>query len=280
MRRPSFSVIIPTHNRAEMLAEAIQSVRSQTDPDWELIVVDDGSPTLQAVPDDYRIRLMRVEVSQGPAAARNLGLETARGRWVAFLDDDDAWAPTRLEHARQAHRTAHIVVCAGTSFDDPLQNSPGWHQGSGPVHDWILDATAPHLGATSVSRDLCPPFAENYRAAEDLEWWLRMTLVSDRIRYLESRDWIWRRHDGVRHGIGTVRRREAQRKLLVDYDSYFKKHRRARAFRWRRIGVLSLALDEPLMAMTSAVRSIAAYPTMGGARLLGKIALSWRQNGR
>jgi len=97
---PRVSVVIPTHNRAAMLERALQSVLAQTYPDFEVIVVDDGSaePVAGMVERlcDPRLRVLRLEPNRGVARARNAGIAEARGDWIAFLDDDDEWLPAKL----------------------------------------------------------------------------------------------------------------------------------------------------------------------------------------
>lgn len=98
-QRPSFSVIIPTYNRAGLVTQAVQSVLSQTLDDHEIIVIDDGSTdgtrrSLQPFRD--AIRYFRQE-NRGLAAARNRGIEEARGEFLAFLDSDDRLEPRMLE---------------------------------------------------------------------------------------------------------------------------------------------------------------------------------------
>lgn len=105
------SVIIPTYNRAHVLPRAIKSVLNQTFRDLELIVVDDGSTdeTENVVrgfqENDERIRYIRHEINRGGNAARNSGLQNARGRYIAFLDSDDEWFPEMLEKQRHAFET-------------------------------------------------------------------------------------------------------------------------------------------------------------------------------
>lgn len=99
---PLISVIIPSFNGTEPLTNAIRSVQAQTVGDFEIIVIDDCSvidiaPALAPVIADPRIRLIRQEVNRGVSAARNTGIAAARGRFVAFLDNDDSWFPTKLE---------------------------------------------------------------------------------------------------------------------------------------------------------------------------------------
>lgn len=94
------SVVIPTRNRWEKLARlGLRSALSQRDVALEVIVVDDHSdlpPPEAGLTTDPRVRLIRLPEWGGVAAARNAGIEQARGEWIAFLDDDDLWAPDKL----------------------------------------------------------------------------------------------------------------------------------------------------------------------------------------
>ncbi|MEW6303161.1 MAG: glycosyltransferase family 2 protein, partial [Verrucomicrobiota bacterium] len=95
----SVSVVIPTHNRAAYILDAVQSALNQGPPVAEVIVVDDGSTDdtlakLQSV-SDPRLRVLQ-QSQRGPAAARNTGWQSARGAWIQFLDSDDALAEGAL----------------------------------------------------------------------------------------------------------------------------------------------------------------------------------------
>ena len=99
------SVIMPCHNGEKYLRHALDSVLAQTFQDWELLIVDDGSTDgSTAIAEEYcakdsRIRLLHTECSTGkPATPRNVGIEAAQGRFIAFLDCDDQWLPDKLEH--------------------------------------------------------------------------------------------------------------------------------------------------------------------------------------
>ena len=99
MHTPRVSVIIPTFNRATHVPRAIESVLSQRYRDFEIIVVDDGSKdNTREVVTAYGAPVRYVfQENQGPGAARNLGIRTAAGAYLAFLDSDDAWLPAFLE---------------------------------------------------------------------------------------------------------------------------------------------------------------------------------------
>src|SRR5574341_1361744 len=101
--RPLVSVIVPTHNRAGLLGEALDSVFAQQGAgelfDLDVIVVDDASSDHPAgVVSRYpSARCIRLDENRGLSGARNVGLEAARGSYVAFLDDDDLWLPRKLK---------------------------------------------------------------------------------------------------------------------------------------------------------------------------------------
>ena len=94
------SVVIPTHNRSALLSRTLRSALRQERVDFEVIVVDEASsddtPALLSALDDHRVRVLRHEIPRGLSAARNHGAEHARAEWLAFLDDDDLWAPDKL----------------------------------------------------------------------------------------------------------------------------------------------------------------------------------------
>lgn len=97
------SVIMPSYKCGRYIAESIKSVQDQTYPNWELIVVDDcsGDDTVNIVQElmkkDNRIQLFSNSSNSGAAVSRNVALRHAKGHWIAFLDSDDLWEPTKLE---------------------------------------------------------------------------------------------------------------------------------------------------------------------------------------
>jgi glycosyltransferase involved in cell wall biosynthesis len=104
------SVIIPTRNRSNLLAMTLRSVLRQEDVDLEVIVVDEAStddtPVVLAAVGDTRVRVIRHDTPQGLSSARNHGAAVACGDWLAFLDDDDLWAPDKLVRQLDAAQEA------------------------------------------------------------------------------------------------------------------------------------------------------------------------------
>lgn len=103
------SIITPVYNAARFLPAMIESVLAQDYKQWELILIDDGSSdnSLEVIAsyDDKRIKTLRNTVNLGPAKTRNVGIEQAVGQFIAFLDSDDMWLPTKLSTQLQLMRS-------------------------------------------------------------------------------------------------------------------------------------------------------------------------------
>jgi glycosyltransferase involved in cell wall biosynthesis len=113
--RPFVSVVLPTRNRAALARRAVYSVLAQSYSDLELIVIDDGSTdgtsSMLSSIDDRRLQVIRNERNVGVSAARNLGIQRARGELVAFQDDDDLWFAHKLERQVDALKQAPADTC-------------------------------------------------------------------------------------------------------------------------------------------------------------------------
>jgi glycosyltransferase involved in cell wall biosynthesis len=120
MAVPEVTVVIPTRDRWPRLEPTLRGALRQEDVSLEVVVVDDGSvdetPARLAEVKDPRLRVLRHDSSRGVAAARNGALATARGDWIAFLDDDDLWAPTKL----RKQLTAAVEANAAWAFSGAI----------------------------------------------------------------------------------------------------------------------------------------------------------------
>lgn len=129
--RPLVSIVMPTYNRSHLIGESIQSVLNQTYPEWELIVVDDGSDdnTGELVKgfNHGRIRYHFEEHSGSIAAIRNAGLRRAGGEYIAFLDSDDLWRSDKLEFQLDLlrhHPDGSFIISNGYVFGNETRSSP------------------------------------------------------------------------------------------------------------------------------------------------------------
>jgi glycosyltransferase involved in cell wall biosynthesis len=199
---PLVSVVIPTYGRPEFLIDAVQSVVNQTYPEVELIVVDDHSPdpvepflTDISFDDLAHADIVRHKQNRGGNAARRTGIERSRGEFVAFLDDDDYWDPTLVEHVVSVFQESGPdvgVVMAGTRIVDEDGEELGKvvPDAAGEVTEGILRGT---VRAGSFSRftvhrgviDATGPPDERLPSWQDLEWHIRL---STRCEYASLRE--------------------------------------------------------------------------------------------
>ncbi len=256
---PLFSIVVPTYGRPEFLGECLASILQQSVEDFEVIVVDDASPEPVELPvEDARVRLLRRSTNGGPAAARNTGMSVATGTYLAFCDDDDLFAPQRLHLAVEGLERAPVACCFNRYLDMPAGRPVAVE---GDVADTILDDMAPHLGRTALRRELAPAFDERFDAAEDIEWWLRLAQADGvTVTTVRRIGYLVRRHEGERTRTGLASRVRSRELLLREHADYFATHRRARAFAWKRIGLMAATYGDRAMARRAYARSFLARP--------------------
>jgi glycosyltransferase involved in cell wall biosynthesis len=223
------SVIVPTFNRLGFLREAIDSVLAQTLGDWELLVADDGSTdgTIEYVRAiaDPRVRLIPLTHCGRPPRVKNAALSTATGRYVAFLDSDDAWEPAKLE--RQLAALRHSPR-AGWSYTDVLRvSSRGEPLPEGGIQPWRacsgailadllrMDAlvATPTVIVERALLERVSGFDESLDYNFDYDLWFRIGAISD-ARAVPERLARVRVHDGAR----TVDRRAVHRSWVRVYE--------------------------------------------------------------
>lgn len=253
---PLVSVIVPTHDRPDLLASAMQSILNQSIDAFEVIVIDDASSPPAAIPDDARFRLIRLDTRTGVANARNCGLSAANADLVCFLDDDDLMTPVRLQIAVD-HAADPVTVCAGGQIG--LRTS-SVRTLTGDVSDTILDTATPYLGCVSVQRSIAPPFDVRFDACEDVDWFLRLA-ASHRFVTTKRVGLLWRSHDDARPVLDAAARLAGSRRLLEIHSAYFARHRRAGAYSWFRVATYAQQMRRPGAAMSAAVRSAMLQPT-------------------
>ena len=216
--RPKVSVIIPCYNQAEYLTEAVASVSAQTMPDWECIVVNDGSPdntreiTQSLAKRDSRIRYVEQE-NGGTSAAKNAGLDVMVGQYVQFLDADDRIHPRKLELQLASMPATGEMAVSYTDFEfearDPsieipnqllnpiidLQNplldiARRWGRELGvPIHSFLLDARFFTDHGIRFDPGIC------YH--EDYDCWLSVFALHPRLARVPDKLAVYRLHAGT-----------------------------------------------------------------------------------
>lgn len=189
---PRISVVIPSYNAKKWIRQTVDSVLCQTYPDFELIIVDDGSTdgTVDMVNSisDPRIRAYRYPNAgvRGPAAGRNRGLSHARGEFVAFLDHDDLWLPEKLAAQLSVLQENPEVALAYSWVDvideKGLRNGPASQTiVNGDAFDVLLKDCVPWTGSNPLIRRSAFQhvglFSEGVGLADDWDMWLRIAEV-------------------------------------------------------------------------------------------------------
>jgi O-antigen biosynthesis protein len=201
--RPLISVVVPTHEtEPRHLRDAIGSVRAQSYPDWELVIVDDGSTradtrrvVTRAVSRDPRITARFLERNAGISAATNAGLELCRGELVAFLDHDDALAPDALLRVAQAFGDGHPDVIY---TDQDKLTADGRRTDPFLKPDWspVYALGAMYVGHLLVARrDLIAEAGgldPKFDTIQDFELLLRLSERTDRIHHIPEILYHWR----------------------------------------------------------------------------------------
>jgi glycosyltransferase involved in cell wall biosynthesis len=185
---PKVSVIIPTHNRSQLLPRAINSVLNQTYKDFELIIVDDASTdnTAEIVSrfNDPSIKYYKNEINRGLPASRNIGIKNSTANFLGFLDDDDAWEPTKLEKQLVALQDSDskvgLIYCHyrrinandGSVIDEvaPLFR--------GKVGEYIIANCFIASGSPIVRKECFGKvglFDEGLQGCEDWDMWIRIS---------------------------------------------------------------------------------------------------------
>ncbi len=204
------SVIIPTFNRSSFLTRSINSVLNQTYNNFKLIVVDDGSVdnTSDLINSNYKNIIYLHQNNKGVSSARNLGINTTKSEWIAFLDSDDEWHPKKLElQVKELKKNPSYFICHTNEKwikNGKHLNQKNKHQKYG---GWIFDKCL-SLCCVSPSSIIihntvfknCGIFDESFPVCEDYELWLR---ISSKYKFLYLQDKLLTKYGGHSDQLST-----------------------------------------------------------------------------
>jgi len=193
---PSISVIIPHYNRSHLIGTALDSVRQQTLQPAEILVVDDASAAehrARLQQHGESVKLLQLGRNAGAAQARNIGIEAAKGEYLAFLDDDDCWLPNKLELQWNALQSdCSLDAVAGPMsmhYDNGAEGVLRSHSGRIITLRGALEGTPALLQTlvirTKTMRDL-GGFDARFRIMEDQDLWIRFTAAGFKALYMDE----------------------------------------------------------------------------------------------
>ena len=239
------SCIITTYHRIPLYVErAIKSIQNQTYKDVEIIVVDDNQDG-----NDYSIQLQEMlthysdvvyvkqQGNRGACAARNLGIMRAKGKYVAFLDDDDEWLPEKIEIQKAVFDTEistdlGMVFCDGfIVYDDNQDRRELYNPGEAkrnPSHQDMLYAD--YIGSTSqplILKDAiikAGMFDESFPARQDYEMWLKITKTY-RVRGIAQPLFLYHQHEGEQITSSGKKALDGYLKIYKKYKNEYRKDR-------------------------------------------------------
>jgi O-antigen biosynthesis protein len=294
---PTVSVILPVHNRSALLGRSAMSVLVQQGPTIELIVVDDGSDdkpgdVLDAL-NDGRVRLIQHSTRRGAAAARNTGMRSARGEFIAFMDSDDEWMPGKLQAQVTCMRRSSlpkvgIVTCGHISVRSDGRESTWIPRYRG----WVLPAllSQKHVGIGNpfllirrvALMDHAIEFDEELESREEWDLAVQLSLHVQldfvavplvRVHH-HAGERVWTAERALR--AGTVLHRKHQRLLERNRAAHGRFHLRnaATALSVRRWEVVAAELKAAVKAAPADIRVRAwqlAVPVMRRSEVMGRL---------
>ncbi len=284
MKNPLISVIIPTYNRALTLQATIQSVLRQTYKEFEIIIIDDGSTddTEQIINDfnDKRITYIRQD-HRSASFARNKGIENAKGAYIAFLDSDDIWLPTKIEKQLGVFKNSKfnpgIVYCGIGYINESGEKTRGKKLPAykGNIFLYLLGArrnVVTGVGSTVLVKrecfDKCGLFNEDMPYREDLELLIRISRKFTFDYVSEPLAKIRIHNKRMSSNIDSIIK--GRDMLFEKIHNDLKKHRRVLAKYYYQTGVLYLKKGDTNKHREYILKSIRAFPLIRTMKALWK----------
>ena len=202
MRDDLVSIITPVYNAEEFISNTIESVVNQTYKNWEMLLIDDCSTDSSAeiikkiAEGDSRIRYIKLDKNSGAAVTRNMGLENAKGRYIAFLDSDDVWKEEKLQKQMDLMKSKDIGFCF-TSYRYMIEDgSPTNKVARAPEkinYNGLLKNTIIGCSTVLVDKKKIGDFRmTNVRRGQDTATWLQLLKRTD-YAYGIYEDLVWYR---------------------------------------------------------------------------------------
>ncbi len=232
------SVIIPVYNRLEELARALDSLVNQTQKNFEVIVVDDGSiENIKLVTDKYHselnVNLIKIENSGGPARPRNVGIRASKTKWISLLDSDDWWRPQRIfemclainnnpEYDIFYHKLK--IVCDDRSIKWWSTKNIGFSLSKNAFVDLMIRGNALPNSSVVIRKSIFQQLgylneASDFASVEDFDYWLKASNAKCKFYFLnKSLGSYWLSNSGI--SANPLKTIDCNRVILDKYSNY------------------------------------------------------------
>lgn len=229
--KPLVSIIIPTYNRAELISETIQSILNQSYNNFELLIISDASTdksdeVIMSFEDDRIIFIKMNKNSGRPAVPRNIGIDRAKGEYIAFCDDDDLWETNKLE-IQIGEMIEHDLDMTFTDiyifYNDPTILKKQYKRRLALLfnlkikklllfHNLISNATVV-LRKSLVNKVGLLNEDPRLRAVEDYEYWIRCIYSTNKFKFINKRLIKYRIHN---HRISSNDEGKSKKNLILE----------------------------------------------------------------
>jgi len=284
---PLVSIVMPTHNRSLLLRRAVSSILEQTFTNFELIIVDDCSDDdtehQVSTVDDHRIIYLKSESRVGAAAARNIAIKSARGRYIAFLDSDDEYLHNKLElqvnKFEEAPANIGIIYCGyyiAYESNHYYEVVPPEYKGN--LFDILLKHNRIGSPTPLVRKECfnsCGLFDESLPSCQDWDMWLRISTKYDFDFVNEPLAKVHNHGNQISTNIDNkILSRE---KLLEKYKSCTAEKPKTASYLYQRLGFLHLLKHNQKTGIKYYLKSIASNPAdLKSYAILLTSLISWK----
>ena len=278
MNHPKVSIIIPTYNRADLLPRTIGSVLNQTFRNFELIVVDDGSTdnTREVVKKfeekDLRVKYIWQENSGGPAKPKNTGIKVAKGKFIAFLDDDDEWLPEKLEKQIKLFRnTSNNLAFVGCNIlvieeekNKIIKRVKMSNYSKGVFFKKLLEGNFIFTSSSVLIKkevlDKVGFFDTNLKYADDWDLWVR---VSEHFSFSFVPEYLLKYYlhqKGITINLNPAKEAEEHQYILKKFQRYYKKYPSIYSIHLRKLASRYCTSDKMKEGRRTYIKAIRVYP--------------------
>ncbi|PHS68824.1 MAG: hypothetical protein COB00_07355 [Alcanivorax sp.] len=188
IKTPLVSIVTPYYRSLSTIISTIDSVRAQEVGDWEMLIVDDNSEDniealiIERYPTDHRIKYLKNCNKKGAAGARNTGIQAATGKYIAFLDSDDLWAPEKLTNQVKFMKENNLVFSFGNYFSFKSLKADGKPSVAGSfiapsklTFDDLCKTCSIGCLTVMIDKERAPVLEMPYMPKEDYAYWLLLT---------------------------------------------------------------------------------------------------------